>query len=209
MKMKKVKTGDGHSLKPYRFWHVFTRALFHLEIKNERDEIVTYAVNYTAWAEEPRADVYRNGKHMSYSKLPAIFPVENGAIEVAASSYGVNRMHYVVEGKEEFPLHPDKRSFRGFRKWVDKRFPRLSSFIGVSAVIILLASIVLGLPQLAETISKIPWVSENIGTFTSPFVFSFWVNFVLITAAVLAGTERALMLRNHWLIDIETNHWDS
>ncbi|GAB3796133.1 hypothetical protein [Virgibacillus kimchii] len=37
------------------------------------------------------------------------------------------------------------------------------------------------------------------------------LNFVtiLVIAGTLAALERALMLRNHWLIDMETSWWDS
>ncbi|WP_193745328.1 hypothetical protein [Geomicrobium sp. JCM 19055] len=32
-KIKKVKEGDGHLLKPYRFWHILTRSVFYLKLK--------------------------------------------------------------------------------------------------------------------------------------------------------------------------------
>ncbi len=93
--------------------------------------------------------------------------------------------------------------------WLHKRSPRTSSFIEVIAIVILLTSIALGLPQLIEKITEIPWVTENIGTFVSPIAFPAWANITIGVVAAIAGVERTLMLRSHWLIDMETSYWDS
>ncbi|QGM29971.1 hypothetical protein GI482_06080 [Bacillus sp. N3536] len=204
-KMKKIKEGDGHLLKKYRIWNIFTHSLFHIEITNDTDgKITNYAIRSRYFAEEPSVDLYRKGRHVAFSKLPAAFPADNGVIEITNGSSGINRIHYITVQEETFTAYPDKRSIRGFRMWVHKRFPKISSFIGGMAVVILLISIALSVPQLIETISEIPWVSANIGTFVSPITLSVWTNFAIGIASALAGTERALMLRSHWLIDIET-----
>ncbi len=52
MKMRKVKEGDGHRLKDYRLWHIFTRSLFHMEITNDKNEKTKYAINCKYFAEE-------------------------------------------------------------------------------------------------------------------------------------------------------------
>ncbi|WP_035711762.1 hypothetical protein [Salibacterium aidingense] len=199
-RLKKVKKGDGHTLKKYKFWHIFTRSLFHIEIKNDKNEVLNYAVNYKYFVEEPRADLYREGRHIASSTLPATFPVENGVIEVAEGNYGINRMHYVADEKEECPLTPDKRSIRGLRLRLDQHFPRISKLIGVISVITLLAALILELPQLIEPISEIPWISENVGTFISPIEFSVWENIAITGLGALAGSERALLLRNKRLL---------
>ncbi|MFD1066833.1 hypothetical protein [Oceanobacillus locisalsi] len=87
------------------------------------------------------------------------------------------------------------------------RCPRISTFIAGIAVAILLMLLVLSLPQLMESIAKIPSVSENIGKFESPITLSIWTNFAIGIAAALAAIEQALMLRSHWLIDMETSGW--
>ncbi|MFD2630436.1 hypothetical protein [Oceanobacillus kapialis] len=210
LKMKKVKAGDGHTLKEYRLWHIFTRSLFHIEITNNQKEKTNYAVNCKYFAEEPMADLYREGKHVAYSKLPAAFPIENGVIEIDSGGYGINRIHYDTEDKGEvFSVYPDKRSIRGLRMWLHKKFPRLSRFIGIIAILILLTSLALSLPQLIEMITRVPWVADNIGTFKSPILFSWQNNIWIFVAGAIAGVERTLMLRNHWLIDMETSYWDS
>ena len=56
-KSKKVKAGDGHLLKKYRIWNVFTHSLFHIEIKNVIDDRTThYAIRSNYFKEEPHVD---------------------------------------------------------------------------------------------------------------------------------------------------------
>lgn len=209
LKMKKVKEGNGHKLKEYRFWNIFTGSLFHLEVTNDKNEKINYAILCKYFVEEPRADLYCNGTHIAYAKLPAIFPVKDGVIEIENGGYGINKIHYDSNNNETYSLYPDKRSVRGLRMSLHNRFPKVSSFIAIMAVVVLLTSMALGLPQLIAALSQIPWVSENIGTFVSPIVLPALVNLGIVVAGILAGVERTLMLRNHWLIDMETSHWDN
>ncbi|WP_245583107.1 hypothetical protein [Paenibacillus daejeonensis] len=196
-------------MKPYRVWNLFTHSLFHIRITNHQSGITTpYAIKSKYFAEEPCVDLYRENRHVAFSKLPAALPVDNGVIEITHGSSGINGIRYVTATEDHFSVSPDKRSIRGFRMWVHRRFPTLSASIGMLAVVILLISIALGLPQLLETITIIPPVTERIGTFESPIQLSIWSNVTLGVAAAIAGIERALMLKSHWLIDIETAHWD-
>ncbi|GAB2572690.1 hypothetical protein [Gracilibacillus alcaliphilus] len=207
--IKKVKPGDGHALKPYRFYEVFYRSLFYAKLLEEDGNMHTYAVHIDYFSEESVAELYRDGKHYATSSLPATFPVPGGVIEAATTTYGVRRMHYVTEdGEEEHVLTPDRRSAEGLRKRFDASFPQFSSAIGVAAIVILLISLVLGLPQLASLISHIPFIADRWGSFEAPFMLPDWLNVTLVVAATIAALERALMLRNHWLIDMETSWWD-
>ncbi|MHA6252814.1 hypothetical protein [Oceanobacillus sp. CAU 1775] len=207
--INKVKAGDGHALKEYRFYHLLSRSLFYARLREEDGEIHTYAVDVNYFSEESKADLYRDGKHAATSKLPAIFPVPDGVIEVGVSTFGLTRMHYVTNEKTEHQLYPDSASTEGLRMRFDAKYPNISRFIGLLAVIILLTSIVVGLPQLLEVITSFPIIYENIGTFESPISLPNWLNSTLFTAGIIAALERALTLRNHWLIDMETTWWDS
>ncbi|WP_026866267.1 hypothetical protein [Jeotgalicoccus marinus] len=205
--MKKVKAGDGHLLKPYRIWNIFTHSLFHLEITNKADRNTTYyALKSRYFSEEPSVDLYKEGRHIAFSKLPAVFPVDDGMIEVKNSTSGINKINYVSNQDAIFTVYPDKNSVRGFRRGFHQRFPVISNFIGILAIIILLFSLVLTVLQLTETLTEIPWVAENIGTFTSPISLSLWENFAVAIIAATAATERAFMLKRHWLIDIEAGN---
>ncbi len=203
-----MKKGDGHFLKTYRIWNIFTQSLFHIYITNEKNETIYYALKSRYFAEDSSVDLYHNNKHIAYSTLPAAIPVENGIIEVKSGGSGINSIKYITDKKETFSVYPDKRSVRGLRMGLHKSFPKISSLIAGIAIVILLTSLALSLPQLIESIAQIPWVSENIGTFESPINLSVWENFAIGIAVALAAIERALMLRSHWLIDMETSGWE-
>ncbi|SHM75779.1 hypothetical protein [Gracilibacillus kekensis] len=141
---------------------------------------------------EPRADLYRNGKHIAYSTLPATFPVENGIIEVSSGSHGINRMHYVNEEEKEYPLLPDTKSIRGLRLKLDDQYPTLSKWIGFISICTLLVVTILGLPQIAESLTQIPWVADNIGTFESP------IKLGPIDNIIIAGLEHLLGQNEHF-----------
>jgi hypothetical protein len=199
--IRKVKKGDGHRLKEYRFWHAFTHSLFHITITNENNEKIHYALKSRYFAEDSSVDLYHNRKHIAYSTLPASLPVENGIIEVKSQGSGINSIQYLTDKLETFSVYPEKRSIRGLRMRLHKRIPTISFLIGGLAIVTLLSITILTLPQIIESISQVPWISENIGTFESPISLSIWMNVAAGFAGALAATERALMLRSHWLID--------
>ncbi|TDQ41189.1 hypothetical protein [Aureibacillus halotolerans] len=206
-KINKVKYGDGHSLEPYRLTDLFTRSLFYIKLTDEDNDEMIYAVNVNHFNENHATELYCDGKHIATSELPAAFSVPDGAIEVGTSIYGLSRMHYVTTENNEYPLQPDKWSTEGIRMRLDARFPRASSIIGKMAIVVLFVSLFVGLPQLASVISETPFFAVNFGSFVSPIQLPGWANTTLTVAGILAGVERALMLRNHWLIDIETTFW--
>lgn len=150
------------------------------------------------------AALYRDGVQLYRSKLPATFPVPGGVIEVAASGYGASRMHFVDEQGGEQVLVPHRRAAEGLRARFGQRFPGFSRTIGVLAIITLLVGLTVGIPQGIEMITSIEPIAERFGTFTSPIQLPDWANITLFVAGLLAATERALTLRNNWLIDFDT-----
>ncbi|MFC5629115.1 hypothetical protein ACFPTR_09590 [Aliibacillus thermotolerans] len=119
------------------------------------------------------------------------------------TTYGLKRMHYVTDDGEEM-LSPHPNSLEGLRLRLDDRFPRASKIVKNTAIIVLLISLILGLPQLVALVSQIPFIAEKFGTFESPIVLPNWLNIILPVAAGLAALERAITLRYHWLIDMDT-----
>lgn len=163
----------------------------------------------------PPAALYCDGVQVARSNLPAAFPVPGGVIEVARSSYGLTRMHFVPraeggtaggpdEASTAVMLQPHRRSPEGIRARIARRFPFVSRVIGALAVVILIVGLVTGLPQGLQMITEIPLIADRFGVFTSPFQFPAWVNTSLLIAGIVAATERALTLKNHWLIDLDT-----
>jgi hypothetical protein len=152
---------------------------------------------------------YREGRQLHIANSPVAFEVPGGTVEVATGSYGLTRMHLVPDdGAPARTLRPHPRSLEGLRARFGRRFPGASRLIGVLAIIMLLIGLVLMVPQAAELITSLDPVAERIGTFTSPIQLPAWLNITVTVAGALAATERALTLRNHWLIDADTT-WTS
>lgn len=202
--LAKVKPGDGSALKPYRFWHPLTRSLFFLNLTDTDGRATEYAISYPYFADESRAELYRDGVQAAVSKLPAVFPVPGGVVEVAAGTFGLTRMHHVADDGGERALTPHRRSSEGLRARFGHRFPAISRLIGWAAIVILLVGLVVIVPQIVDWVTNIDYVAENIGSFTTPINLPNWANASLAVGGVLASLERALTLRNHWLIDAET-----
>ena len=53
-------------------------------------------------------------------------------------------------------------------KLAETSFPTLSRGLGAISVIVLVIGVVLGVPQILETVTSIPPIAENFGTFVSP-----------------------------------------
>jgi len=205
--IQKVKPGDGHHLKPFHWWQMIYRSLFFIRLTEDDGTSNVYAVDVDYFDENAKANLYVNGKHFAMSKLPATFPVPDGIIEVETTTYGMKRIHYVKNDGTEQQLYPHPHSLEGLRLKFDFHFPQVSKIIGVIAVIVLLTSLVLGLPQLVALITQIPFIEDKFGTFESPIVLPNWLNTILVVAGILATIERAASMRYHWLVDMDT-WWD-
>lgn len=201
---RRVKAGDGHPLPRYRWWQPLSRSLFHLQLAGPDGQPETWSVDVRLWGDSDGnvlAQLYRNGVHHARSKLPAEFPVTGGTVQVATSTFGLKRCHYVTTAGAERQLLPDPVSAEGRRARLVRDHPFLSRVIGAVSWTVLAVALVLGVPQIVQQLSEIPPVAEHLGTFTSPFQLPGWFNIGLAVATVLASTERALRLRYHWLLD--------
>lgn len=200
-----MKPGDGHSLRRFRWWQLFFRSVYHLALSDEDGRTRTWSIDVRHGGDsddgEVRARLYRDGVNQAVSKLPAAFPVPGGIIEVVASGYGLKRCHFIADDGRERQLSPDRASAEGKRARLDREHPAASRAIGATSVIVLVVGLVLGVPQIIEQITHIPWVAENVGAFTSPIHLPAWLNISLLVGTLAASTERALRLRYNWLLD--------
>lgn len=209
--------GDGHLLQPYQAWNVFARTRFHLPAEagtgagSPDVARPSYTVDVNFFDEESKIDLYQDGRHAARAGSPASFAVEGGEIEVATSLYGLKRMHFVPDaarggtGVRDRVLVPEPLSAEGRRARLAARAPGVSRAIGIVAVVILLVTLPIGLMQIAEFVTSTDLVGQFLGPFTSPVSLPAWANTAIMALGVLAATERALMLRSHWLVDMETN----
>ncbi len=203
-RVKKVKPGDGRSLRPFRPWQVLYRSLFYLDVDASVGRADQFAVDVDFLDLGSRVFLYRDGKQEALAELPAAFPVPGGVIEVATSTYGLRRMHLVDPEGTARVLRPHPHSAEGWRAHLARRHPRGSRAVSAASVVVLLASLLLLVPQMLEWVTHLPEVAEVVGTVDSPVVLPAWVNSALVVAGVLAAVERALNLRNHWLLDADT-----
>ncbi|MFH8573013.1 hypothetical protein [Streptomyces sp. NPDC017993] len=203
--VQQVKPGDGRPLKRLRWWQMLTRALFHLRLMNDDGRQTIYAVDVKHQNQSEgyvKAHLYLDGRHHAESKVPAVFPVQGGTVEVRTSSFGLKSCHYVTAEGTEHQLIPDPASAEGRRARLDRVHPALSRCIGFLSSIVLVIGLVLLLLQLAEQVTRAPeGVAQYVGTFTSPIDLSAWGNAVVGLVTVAASTERALRLRYNWLLD--------
>ena len=202
---RRLRGGDGHELRSFRWWQLLGRSLFHLRLTRTDGRRTEYAVDVRHRGEgedaEVRAHLYLDGRHRAQSRVPASFPVPGGRIEVATSDFGLKRCHYVTADGSEHQLTPDPRSGEGRRARLNREHPALSRWIGVVSVVLLLVGVGLNLLQVLEPVSQIPPVHEVTGTFVSPVVLPLWLNLALGAGAALGSAERALRLRYSWLLD--------
>ena len=202
--LRKAKPGDDHPLQRYRWWQLFSRSLFHLRRDGIAGAPEVWSVDVRHGGDsngEVWALLYLDGRNHSRSKLPAAFRIPGGSIEVATSSYGLKRCHYVADDGTARMLVPDPASAEGRRARLDRTRPALSRAIGVVSVVVLVIALVLGVPQIIEDLTRIPPVADAVGTFISPFHLPAWANISLVVAGLVASTERALRMRYNWILD--------
>ncbi len=200
----RVRPGDGHPLRPFRWWQLLTRSLFSLSLPGPDGRRTEYAVDVRPAGDHDGrvlADLYRDGRHSASSKVPAAFPVEGGVIEVAASPFGLKRCHYVTPDGSEQPLVPDPGSAAGRRAALERDHPALSRSIGLVSGVLLVAGLGVVALELVDVVGRIPPVVDRYGGFESPVQPPLWLTVTLGLGAVVASVERGLRLRYHWLLD--------
>ena len=201
---KRVKPGDGRALKPFRWWQMTRRSVMSITLNVDGRPVVhTIEVKHGCDSETGivRAGLYLDGFLRFESKLPALFPVVGGHIEVRVSEAGMRRCHFIAGSGTEQQLTPDPRSAEGRRLRFAREHPVASSLLGTLSVIALIIGVGLNALQIAEPISQIPIIATNLGTFTSPLHLPVWLNVTLGLAAAAGAVERATRMRCHWLLD--------
>ncbi len=204
----RVKPGDGSALPPYRWWQTPVRTLMMLTQADGQGGTTTYAVDIRTLGDrsdgEVRARLYANGRQTAWSRLPAMFRVPGGVIDVRAGTFGVKRCHFVPDQGAERRLDPHPRSAHGRRARFDRRHPVASRVIGTVSALIVLGALAVTVPQLVEVISAAPAIADSLGEFTSPIRLSPLQNVMVTLAAIAASTERALRLRATWVDELAT-----
>lgn len=195
---------DGKRLRPFRRRDVLHRSRYAIAHDGPDGPGHTWTVDVTmkdlGWV----AELYLDGVRREKSDVPAAFAVPGGTIEVRASMYGVTRAHLVLESGRERPLAPVAGTAEDLRGRLARRHPRLSRTIGALAIAILVVNLVLAVPQAIEIVTGVSLIADRVGSFRSPVSLPPWLNAVMLSAGILAATERVLMRRSNRVLDIET-----
>lgn len=192
-----IEPGDGSALKPVSGWQWLWRGQFLAELDGH-----CYAVDvdYLDWDE--KSVLYRDGLQVAVGGNPARFELPGGAaIETRMSSYGMSRVHLVHPGGAEL-LRPAPGTGEEWRAHLHRNRPGLSRTLAAVSFTVLLAALLLELPQLVQWLTGTGWWQAVSGwRFSSPASLSATANVVLTGAGVLAGLERALRVRHDWWLD--------
>lgn len=156
-----------------------------------------------------RASLYRDEGHVRTADMPVRFPVGPAAIEVAASRYGMQRIHLIGADGGERRLDPAPGTPEHWRAQLSRRHPGAGRVLAAAAVVVLVVNLILLAPQLLEVVTHLPVWADRLPSFVSPLGLPSAVNTALTVAGVLAGIERALTFRHHRLLDAETDGIES
>lgn len=199
------RPGDGSPLPRLRGWDVLTKTSASIPVVERDGSTHEYAMFVDQFDDDEAVALYRDGLQVAVGTRPAVFPVDDGRIEIATSMYGMKRAHHVGHDGVERQLRFVRGSAEDWRLRFGHRFPRLSRWVGRLAVLVLLVGLVVLAPQLFEWITHLDLVQDRIDwEFTSPISLPGWLDTTLLIGGILASIERALTLRSHWLIDTET-----
>src|SRR5690625_2873041 len=207
----KERPGNRSRLRRFHVWQGLWRSVFGIDHGGARWDI---DVNFLDMDE--RVALYRDGRQERTQKLPARFELDDGArIEVRTSTYGIRRAHLITPAGEEVQLTPARGSAERLRADLEQRRPVLSRAISITSFVILLAAVVIQVPQGIEWLVTLghelaPALPENLAsvaallerfTFTSPWHLEATANSIVGAAALAALLERALRLKYNWWLD--------
>lgn len=152
-----------------------------------------------------QASFYRNDRHVQTSDMPVRFALGSDSIEVAASRYGMRRIHLIRADGGQQRLDPAPGTPERWRSQLSRQHPVLSRGLAIGAVAVLVINLILIAPQLLELVTHVPLWADRFTPFVSPISLSAGANTALTLAAGIAGAERALTFRHNRLLDADTD----
>ncbi|MGC5629789.1 hypothetical protein ACPYO6_16260 [Georgenia sp. Z1344] len=190
---KGEKPGDESELRPVTGWQWLWRAQLGTTLGG-----TTWDVDVDLFDLSEKVHLYRDGVQDRVQRGKSRFELPHGhRIEVAWSTYGLSRAHLVDAVGQEVQLEPRPGTGERWRADLERERPAASRLLAVVSWTILALALLLELPQLVQLVSG--WTGWF--DFTSPVSLPSWANVTLMVAGVVAALERALGMRNHWLLD--------
>lgn len=80
--------------------------------------------------------------------------------------------------------------------------PVFSRVIGLVSIALVAVGLVVEVPQIIQSLSRIPLIADSIGTFSSPISLPLSLNLVIGLAAVMGSAERGLRMRSSWIDEL-------
>ncbi|GAB2474884.1 hypothetical protein GCM10027063_14700 [Promicromonospora xylanilytica] len=195
----------GASLPPFRPSLLLERTRFAVDLPDASTATATIDVDHISG----RASLYRDDHHVQTADMPVRFALGPDVIEVAASRYGMQRIHLVSANGSRRRLDPAPGTPEHWRAQLSRRHPGAGRALAAGAVIVLVINLILVAPQLLEVVTHLPLWADRFTPFVSPVDLPAPANTALTIAAALAGIERALTFRHHRLLDTETDGIDT
>ena len=192
-RVARERPGDGSLLAPVRWWHPIYRSVMGTEHGGAR-----WDVDVDFFDPDEKVRLYRDGRQHLVQRGRSRFELDDGArIEATIGTYGFKRAHLVLPDGQERQLEPATGTAERWRADLEERNPGVSRLLDRVSWTVLVAALVIQLPQLVQLVANLTgWF-----TFTAPLTLSGSHNTALTIAGALAALERALRLRNHWLLD--------
>lgn len=194
--VKAVTAGDGSAWRPIGGLNRLWRGGYWAEYGGHEWLV---DVDYFDFAERIR--LYRDGIQDRVGSTPARFELNDEAhIQADLGLLGMKRVHLVTP-QGEWLMQPVAGSLESGRRAFARRAPRVSALIEITAVVVLIAALIVELPQLLDSVSNSEWFGRlTEWNFTSPWWLAGPVNAVVAVAGALAALERGLSMRySPWL----------
>lgn len=187
----KPKPGDGAPLEPMSGLQFMWRTVFEVDHANHR-----YAIDTNLFDLDGTIHLYEDGRRIQSREAPARFDIAGGKIKVDVGVYGLTRAHLVpLHGRPQM-MAPAPGTAERWRLELASRRPALSAVLSWTSWSILVIALLLQLPQWAAWLLPLFDIE-----FSSPISLPGWLNIGITIAGGVAALDRALQVKNHWLLD--------
>lgn len=185
-------------LPPLRWGAGLVRGRFELHWGGNHYVVDSFYLDF-----DERIRLYQNGHHVDSARRKARFTIGPSAqIEAAVSKLGMKYVRFRdTHTGQTRPLAPMPGTGEGWRARIGQRHPAASRLVGALATAVLIAVLLLELPQL---INLAGMLAPHVGLpgFEIPMIaLNAWQNLLVIVIGGAAALERGLSMKYHPLLD--------
>src|SRR5699024_11155374 len=128
------------------------------------------------------------------ARRKARFHLDGGGwIEAACAQIGMKYVRFHAESRNDsVPLQPAAGTAEAWRERIDQQYPRLSRMLGAIALMVVLAVLLIELPQLVNLIGDLTPLIGLPGFQIPAVSLAWWANAAVIVIGGLAALDRSL-----------------